>query len=168
MTQIYDFRCLQGMASGVAMSTKAETPPVCSILEYVHSVEVLGKWPQHMYGNVFWKWQKSDLSHNEFNVKLSFRNWSHTLRTKLFFWKNHNFPRINEPYDHFIICICRPNGSENASLREDRRCSLKKHEKRWIFQIFSTLIAKFFLKKKKLFSKLPKIKNIVAKDVMKP
>jgi len=53
--------CSQVMASGIGKRTEADTLSVCSIVELCNWVEFLGKWPEHLSGDAFWKLQKIDV-----------------------------------------------------------------------------------------------------------
>ncbi len=63
--------CLEVTASGVGVSTQADTPPVCSIPKYFNWVKFLRKMPEHLRGDAFWKMQNIDLSHNHDNIDFS-------------------------------------------------------------------------------------------------
>ena len=56
MMQISIFRqSLQVMASGIEMSTEAETLPVRSIVQTFKWAAVLGNWAEHVRGHAIWK-----------------------------------------------------------------------------------------------------------------
>ncbi len=54
-------RCSQVMASGIEMSTEADTLAGCSTQEYCKWVKFLRKWPQNLRGDAFWKLKKTSI-----------------------------------------------------------------------------------------------------------